>query len=336
MIYLIESIGRDNNDDEVKTFLKIGYSEDKVFKNRLNTYYLHNPHCRLLCTILGGTQEQEKLLHYKFKNYLAYRREWYIDNIGEIIDFFKTHSTIELLNEELGTSDPTYFIKDISGHLTKKFIKVRKTVKKLINTFYAKQLTKENSREITEQFDKALNKYVGEIGKTIFNIEDFKKSFTEGSLEGCSVEIKNDAILNFLEDFEKNDIFREKMRLLCECDLSEEEVSVILDQVPLTYKNYYLSIGPKRCKALNYSKNLIEKEFNSLFVSQESIEEKIYQVFKVNDIYTKKFIKEKLGEIYSDLGYSKAPKAIDIEKYFETRRSRIKKQEALKLITVKK
>ena len=208
----------------------------------------------------------------------------------------------------------------------------------ILITNYKKDYVSVN-RRIGNNLVPVFNNLVRVAEQRAFDIQqvDYKDRFNVFNTLSSQGLIHNASTLKtFLEDFEKNDIFREKMRLLCECDLGEEEVSVILDQVPLTYKKYYLSIGPKRCKALNYSKNLIEKEFNSLFVSQESIEEKIYQVFKVNDVYTKKFIKEKLGEIYSDLGYSKAPKAIDIEKYFETRRSRIKKQEALKLITVKK
>ena len=338
MIYLIESIGRDKHNN-VKLFLKIGYSDDNVFGKRLGTYFLHNPHCELLYKIPGGTQDQEKLLHYKFKKYLAYRKEWYIDDSGEIIDFFKTHTTVESLEKELGTSNPTYFIRDITGHLTKDFIEVREGVKKLINTFYAKQLTKENSEEITEQLDEVLDKYVEEIGKTIFSIEDFKKSFTEGSLEDCLIKIEDSVLLNFLEEFNSLSNFAEKMRLLCESTLKEEELDIILDQIPLTYKKYYSTLGPARCLANGYNITYIEKEYKDTLLDKNDIVKEIYNNFQEGEVYTKKFIKEKLGEIYKSLGYNKGPKSLDILNYFEAKRSKKmennKPMEAFKLVKKK-
>ena len=205
MIYLIESVGRDKRDNKIKSFLKIGYSEDKVFKNRLNTYYLHNPHCEILYTIPEGTQDQEKLLHYKFKKYLTYRREWFIDDSGEIIDFFKTHSTVELLDEELGTSNPTYFIRDITGKLTKDFIEIRDGIKSILCKFYNRQVVPGNLniKELLTLYKTTADKYIKEIGKIIFSIEDFKKSFTEGNLEDCLVDIEDNMVLSFLEEFEE-------------------------------------------------------------------------------------------------------------------------------------
>ena len=42
----------------------------------------------------------------------------------------------------------------------------------------------------------------------------------------------------------------------------------------------------------------------------------IESVFKVGERYTKAQIKEKLREIYQELGYKQSPKATDLEKWF--------------------
>lgn len=328
MIYLIESVGRDKNDNKIKSFLKIGYSEDKVFKNRLNNYYLHNPHCDLLYTIPGGTQDQEKLLHYKFKNYLVFRKEWFIDDSGEILDFFKTHPTVELLEKEFGTAKPTYFIRDITGKVTKEFKEIRVGIKSILCKFYNRQVVPEsfNMRELLTLYKTTSDKYIKEIGRTIFSIEDFKKSFTEGSLDDCSVDIGNSVVLNFLEEFEEQPTFYFKMKLLCERKFNSEEISIILDQIPINYKSYYTTLGPERCRANGYCSTVIEKEYKNLFTIKGSIEDinnKIYSEFLEGEAYTLKFIKEKLAEIYKDFGLTITPKAVNITKYFEVKDSKI-------------
>lgn len=320
MIYLIESVGRNKNDDKIKSFLKIGYSEDKVFKKRLDTYFLHNPHCDLLYKIPGGTQDQEKLLHYKFKNYLVYRKEWFIDDSGEIIDFFKTHPTVESLEQEFGTANPTYFIRDITGKLTKDFKEIRDGIKSVLCKFYNRQIVPGslNTKDLLTLYKTTADKYIKEIGKTIFSIEDFKKSFTEGSLDDCLVDIENSTVLSILEEFEDRQNFNDKMKFLCESrvNLSEDEMNVVLDQVPLSYRNYFSSIGPERCRALGYNVTKIRKEFENLFkVSDQS--SKVFSEFTVGESYTRKEIKEKLRKIYSDLGIIKVPKATDLEEFFE-------------------
>lgn len=87
MIYLLRSFGRDNRTD-----LKIGYTKDENLKKRQCTYYYHNPHHELLITIKGGTEEDEKKLHYKFRDLRSrdiHLLEWFVD-CEEILEFFET------------------------------------------------------------------------------------------------------------------------------------------------------------------------------------------------------------------------------------------------------
>ena len=92
MIYVIKV------EYKVCTVLKIGYTADKNSKKRFESYKNHNPFFEILFTIPGGTEEDEKNLHYKFKSYLRSGREWFSCE-QEILDFFTTHKTKESLTE---------------------------------------------------------------------------------------------------------------------------------------------------------------------------------------------------------------------------------------------
>lgn len=47
------------------------------------------------------------------------------------------------------------------------------------------------------------------------------------------------------------------------------------------------------------------------------LENLIYSAFIVGERYPKSWIKEKLGEIYEQVGYKLTPKATDLERYFK-------------------
>ena len=106
MIYLIESEGRN------ETYYKIGYTKDSSFDRRIESYKLHNPFCKVLYKISGGTERHESLIHNRFKNLRVYRREWFKDDVdNSIINFFNTYKTVEDLNNALGIGDPKYFVR---------------------------------------------------------------------------------------------------------------------------------------------------------------------------------------------------------------------------------
>ena len=57
--------------------------------------------------------------------------------------------------------------------------------------------------------------------------------------------------------------------------------------------------------------------------NENEIKEKILQTFLVDSRYLKSDIKETLRKIYEELGYSKTPKASDLEEYFEIKECKI-------------
>ena len=74
------------------------------------------------------------------------------------------------------------------------------------------------------------------------------------------------------------------MRFLCEAGLSSEEINTVLDQIPLTYKKYYLTLGPERCRANGYSITEIKKEYDNLFKIGD-VRKAIYENFNEGEVY---------------------------------------------------
>lgn len=316
MVYLIESEGRN------ETYYKIGYAKDGSFDKRLIAYKLHNPFCKVLYTIPEATEDHEKLIQAKFNEYLVYRREWFKDSV-KILRFFDRHRTKESLDNEFKVSDLSYFIRGTSGRLTYKYIKLKEEVRMLIDIYCAKRLREDNSEEIAKEHEALMSKYIPMLGKTIFNIEMFKKCFSEGDLVNNVNTVDTENTREFIESFKKINTFPEKMKLLCEAGLNTEEINTVLDQVPLIYKSIYTVLGVDRCRNLKYRKGNLEKELNSRWSSGFSLSrlsEAILKNFEEDQLYMRKEIKEKLKKIYSDLGSTKVPKATDLEEYFELKR----------------
>ena len=333
MIYLIISKGEDYQEGKgnIKTYYKIGYTGDGGNdERRFNTYYLHNPFCKVLCTIPGGTERHEKLIHNKFKNLRVYRREWFEDDASNsIINFFDVCKTVDDLNNELGVGDPKYFVRDATGKLTEEFIELRSYIKNCLNIFYNKKITSSSTlkNNINLELTRDIKYYVGEIGKSIFIEDDFLDKFEENKKENIRQVMEENEkllerpILEFIEDFNSLPDFSHKMRFLCESGFSEYEISAILDQIPLTYKKYYLILGPERCKALSYNVTLIRKEYEDAVMDKGEMKNEIHKTFELGKIYSNKEVKEWLTGIYNSYGYNKIPKANDIENYFKVVRA---------------
>ena len=115
------------------------------------------------------------------------------------------------------------------------------------------------------------------------------------------------------------------MKFLCKEDI--DNISDILNQIPLVYKVYYIALGPERCKALNYEVTKISKEFSDMQFDKSQLEDEIYKTFTIGERYTKSRIKETLKNLYKFLGYNNTPKANDLEKYFEIRPCKITNKE---------
>lgn len=130
-------------------------------------------------------------------------------------------------------------------------------------------------------------------------------------------------IYTFLSEFNDKKIFREKLSLLCNYPLSENEIGIVLDQIPLDFKKYYETLGPARLKALSYDVSRISKEYQATLFNKDDLKANIILNYDIGKKYSKSFIKENLQKLYNDLGYSKKAKANDLEEYFELKECKV-------------
>ena len=98
--------------------------------------------------------------------------------------------------------------------------------------------------------------------------------------------------------------------------------------LPEIFTNYYTVLGSERIRALGYNITDMKREYEGVIGNQNiDIKSIILSSFNVGGRYTKTSIKEKLSSIYSSSGYSKTPKATDLENYFEVSVCRIPNKE---------
>ena len=131
-------------------------------------------------------------------------------------------------------------------------------------------------------------------------------------------DIINQEVNNFLEVFYNLPTMYEKLKMLCEGGLSQKAIEIVLGQMSDSddIKSYYTTLGPDRLRALAYNKTYIKKELGIVMFNPLLLQNHIYQDFKVGDKLSLADIKIKLSNIYSEINYSKTPKANDIENYF--------------------
>ena len=313
MIYVIKV------EYKVCIVLKIGYTADKNSKKRFESYKNHNPFFEILFTIPGGTEEDEKNLHYKFKSYLISGREWFSCE-QEILDFFTTHTTKESLTEIKRENCDEFFkykkkyINPVLHNLKVNIIEYITVQENLLNKI--KSL----------RYESAINNYF----KTNYPDVDFN-----------TPEIISKEVQKILQEFENQQYFTGKMKYLYSLNMDEDIAKQVLNNIYDThYSKYYWTIPAGRAGTLHYQKGELEKEYQAIMhpeliptKDKEDLEKKekaksiIISSFLPENKYLKSDIKETLRKIYEDLGYNKTPKASDLEEYFELHPCQIKNKE---------
>ncbi len=118
----------------------------------------------------------------------------------------------------------------------------------------------------------------------------------------------------------------EKLKYLCSLD--ESTVLSCLPHLPELFNNYYTVLGPERMRALRFDTSDMKKEYEKIIGNQEvNIIEALHTEFKIGEKIPKNVIKERLKKLYDSIGYSKTPKATDLENYFEVSVCRIPNKE---------
>lgn len=327
MIYLIRSAALKDKDDlectDFEIILKIGYTKDDSKKSRFNCYITENPTCQVLYLIQGGTEQDERNLHYHFRKYKKnYSNEWFSYE-QEILNFFKTHTTKESL-EKL----KPYHGKP--GHRT--YIEYYKEFNRLLPILSKKYVSKVlSSLEVSEEYL-----------ETIVNLPDKLRELLEWDLDldridnyfktaYPDIDFSKEVSLSseISKEIDKIDtdltIFQDKIKYIYSLNYDKDIMKLILDNISdLSFAKYYYSIPASRAGTLGYQKGNLEKEYNSIkSCNIDLIVEEIKSKFIVGQKYSKFSIKETLRIVYKISGYSKTPKANDLKQYFEIKECKV-------------
>lgn len=134
----------------------------------------------------------------------------------------------------------------------------------------------------------------------------------------------NKDVYKLLVDIQSAPCFTDKMRLLCSNNLGREDLDILLLYLPEDIKNYYNVLGPEKIKALYYRNDNIVEEYRKVLNNQDiNLRDEILKLFLVGERYRFLVIKKQLCDLYKKLGYEKAPKATDINQYFNTKQVNI-------------
>lgn len=95
-------------------------------------------------------------------------------------------------------------------------------------------------------------------------------------------------------------------------------------------KQQLIVLGPERIKSLGYNITRMKKDMGITIFNKSQFFEEINQHFILGEKYTKKYIKEKLGELYKKMDYKGTPKANDLKEFFEIKEIQITNPETKK------
>ena len=132
---------------------------------------------------------------------------------------------------------------------------------------------------------------------------------------------------NFFAIYDKLPDITKKLKYLCESDLEEDFIKLYI--LPLIsephFDEYFVVLGPERCKALGYNTTRLKNELSIMSFSEDILVKEIYKEFKEGQRISNVDAKKKLQDIYNLVGYSRKAKATDLNEYFETKAVKILK-----------
>lgn len=317
MIYLIKSAGYNEKGDFIH-LLKIGYTEDNNKDKRFQLYKLHNPTCKILYEIPDLSEDIEKRIQYKFRDllYLEYGREWFYHS-EDIINFFKDIDNIDLesLPKNPTRGDREFKkVKDECREVLSYFLNTRDTENYLKNIIF--DVKDQLSRDyVLEYLRKDPSIGIEGVDKYLNMLECRRTGIY------CNDDIVNQEVSGFLKVYTGLTTIYDKLKLLCEYGLSSDAINIVLGQIADSdeVKSYYLALGPKKLKALTYSKTYIKKELGIVTFSKELLINTITLNFNPGEKYSLSDLKVKLGNLYNSINYDATPKASDIENYFDVK-----------------
>ena len=220
----------------------------------------------------------------------------------------------------------------ISHNFGFKLLKTREgdeELEKLLHYYFNKYLIKEShNREWFEYNDEIVNEFEKlekeELSSKLSNFNKRKKVYEEKITDDLLLELcENDLdlfseIRTFLNDFNINRNFVRRMKSYCIFLDKNNYLDLLkkISDIPTTFHMYYELLGHEGIKSNSYEELPLHNEVE-IKLKVPEIKTSILFNFQPDNKYTKKYIKEKLQEIYDQQGIKKVAKASDLEEYFK-------------------
>ena len=192
-----------------------------------------------------------------------------------------------------------------------------------VNTVYVKDPT---TGEVVKILKPKINNlvYVNELRAFDIQQKDYKDRFTVFSTVSNKIDPGNkvnEEVISFLDKYNKLVTRLDKLRLLCEYDMSDDARRIVLGQIPDNddIKSFYTVLGPDRLHELGYNVTKIRKELGIVTFSPELLINSIYSKYHVGDRILFTDLKEQLKALYDSINYQETPKATNIFNYFEAK-----------------
>lgn len=202
-------------------------------------------------------------------------------------------------------------------------------LEKLLHYHFNKYLIKElHNREWFEYNNEIINEFEKlekeELSSRLSNFNKRRKIYEEKITDDLLLELcENDLdlfseIRTFLNDFNINRNFVRRMKSYCIFLDKNNYLDLLkkISDIPTTFHMYYELLGHEGIKSNSYEELPLHNEVE-IKLKVPEIKTAILFNFQPDNKYTKKYIKEKLQEIYDQQGIKKVAKASDLEEYFK-------------------
>jgi hypothetical protein len=142
-----------------------------------------------------------------------------------------------------------------------------------------------------------------------------------------------------LEKVESQRFLSDKLKCLCELDISEKAMEIVENQMDEKIREY-LALGRDRIKACCYTTTYLDRELENIYTENKGdLESLVYSEFIVGNEISRATVKQKLTNTYLRAGIKASAKSTDLNKWFVLEeiflREGGKKTRGLKLISKK-
>lgn len=308
MLYFINMLAREKIGGDSFDVIKIGFSNN--FNKRLEAYSTHNTSFEVIKRLDGDKFNMacETIIH-------SYLRDKKYNGRTEV--FIRDESLDKLI-------DNLNSVGDIIC-LCSKIKKPKKNVKLYFNLY--KPIVLHNWDEISKVFSGKPEDII--ISMLYYRSMDIKKHVKE--ILGLDLQDVPEEDLKEIEDFfrgySKLTDRQYKFKYLCEYCRKVGNTSILQFIEEKKFDVYLNVLGLDVCKAVWYKTSELDRRLSVMSFDTSILSARILSEFNAGESHTNVYIKGRLKDIYSEVGYKVNAKASDLNNYFDTKDCLIQKKD---------